>query len=103
MKNSKKLLNLAVKKAHKQGFRIKKDERLTPTPYRASHPLVEKMIGVKNKGKVITYDPNCVKTDKRKAMDINHEIIEYNLMKKGKTYKQAHKIANKKQRDFDAT
>ena len=87
--------------AKKRGLKIKPDKRLGQTPYRACHPLVEKMVGVKNKGKVLTYDPKIVKTKRMLVMDMNHEMIEMDLMRKGKTYKQAHRVANRKQRSFD--
>jgi hypothetical protein len=48
----------------------------------------------------ITYSPET-KTKKKIAMDLNHEIIELDKMKKGYKYKTAHKHANKKQRSFD--
>jgi len=91
-------LNFLKKEAARRGLKIKKDKRLTKTPYRASHPLVEDMIGVKNKGKFITYEPRTERNKRRLVMDINHEICEFDLMKKGYSYRHAHKISNRKQR-----
>jgi hypothetical protein len=102
----KKQFEVLKKEAHKRGLKIRKDKRLTPTKYRANHPLVSEIVGFEVKGS-IGYDPKHCKTLKRKVMDVRHEIVEMDtmkpLIKKGysvkRAYKIGHKVANKKQRD----
>jgi hypothetical protein len=95
--------------AKKRGLKIRKDEKLKETPYRAAHPRVQFKTGLKRKG-LITYDPSVVKTKKKLVMDTRHEIIEYDkmgqLMRKGhnqnSAYKIAHKKANREQRNIES-
>ena len=85
--------------ARQEGLSIKPDKRLTPTPYRAMNPCAAKVFKQPCLKNSLTYDPKLDKSKKKIVMDIRHELVEYRLMKKGKLYKQAHKIANKKQRN----
>jgi hypothetical protein len=84
--------------ARKRGLKgPRKDRRLTATPYRAMHPAAAKELDQPCPKKTITYDPSTVKTKRRLVMDLRHEIVEVGEMAKGKKYRPAHRIANRKQ------
>ena len=84
-----------------RGLKVQKDPRLTKSPYRASHPLSCTFVDdIPTKKKAITYEPASERNKHKLVMDINHEIIEYDLAKKGVGYKKAHRIANRKQRSI---
>jgi hypothetical protein len=91
-------LNLLKKAAKKRGLVIRKTPKLSNTPYRAMQPMAAKELKINNPKNTIGYTNNCERTKKRLVMDIRHEIIEYDAMKKGARYKTAHKLANRKQR-----
>jgi hypothetical protein len=86
--------------AKKRGLRIRKDRRLTKTPYVAMHEYAGKELKQPYIKGTITYEPQSLRRKHKLCMDLNHEIIEYDLMRKGKRYKPAHKVANRKQRTF---
>lgn len=96
------------KEAHKRGLVIREDKRLTKTPYRACHPLVAPITGIKTKN-LIGLDPKHCKPLRRKVLDSRHELQEMDkmklLLKKGysvkRAYKIGHKYANRHQRDVD--
>ena len=82
------------------------DERLNDSPYRAMQEEAGKELGQPYIKGHYTFAPDIydLRTNKDKeklAMDINHEDIENKVMKKGLPYKKAHKIANRKQRNFE--
>lgn len=86
--------------AKKRNLKIKQDKRLTKTPYRAMQPFAGKELDQPYIKNHITYEPKSKKNKGKLLMDLNHEIIEYDLMKKKLPYHKAHKISNKKQRRF---
>jgi hypothetical protein len=63
-------------------------------------PLAARELKIKNPKMTIGYTKLCKTPKRRLPMDIRHEIIEYDAMKKGLKYKTAHKLANKKQRNI---
>lgn len=75
---------------------------LRKTPYRAINPRAAKELGVKCGKHTIGYDPAIVKGKSMRVMDVRHEIVEFDEMGKGKRYKTAHKVANRKQRTVGA-
>ena len=77
---------------------IRKDTRLAKTPFRAMNPRAGRVLGMPYMPKAITYGVRSQSPLKRRVMDIRHEIIEFDEMGKGKEYKTAHRIANRKQR-----
>ena len=87
------------RKASARKLKIRKDRRLLQTPYRAMNEFAGKELKQPHIKGYITYSPQ-IKTKKMLVMDLNHEIIEYDKMKKGWKYKRAHKLANRKQRSF---
>lgn len=89
------------KAAKKRGLKIRKDKRLRNTPYRAMNPMAAKELKQPCPPKTITYGIMACYPKRRLPLDIRHEIIEYDEMRKGKKYRTAHKIANRKQRDLD--
>jgi hypothetical protein len=98
MMNLKEQLNYLRKKAHERGLKIRKDRRLIKTPYIAMHPYAGRELKQPFIKKHITYQPDLERRKRKLVMDVNHELIEYDLMKKGWKYKKAHKLANRKQR-----
>jgi hypothetical protein len=84
--------------ARARGLKVRKSKTLEKTPYRAMNPPAAKELGIKCPKNVILYDSRSSKTQRRKVMDLRHELIEHDEMKKGKTYRNAHKVANRKQR-----
>lgn len=91
-------LDILKKAARKRGLTIRKTPQLSNTEYRAMNPQAAKELGIKSPKKTIGYTSNCERTKRRLVMDIRHELIEYDAMKKyGMKYKKAHKIANRKQ------
>jgi hypothetical protein len=94
-------LRYLKQEAKKRGLKIRKDKRLTKTLYAAMHQYAGEELNQPYIKGVITYEPKSLRNRNKFCMDINHEIIEYDLMHKGKRYKYAHKIANRKQRSFN--
>jgi hypothetical protein len=90
------------KAAKKRGLTIRSTPKLKETPYRAMNPEASRELGIKSSKHTIGYTKLCQKTPRRFVMDIRHELIEYDAMKKGKKYKSAHKLANRKQRNLNA-
>ena len=86
-------------KASARNLKIRKDRRLVKTPYRAMNEYAGKELKQPYTKGCITYSPHT-RSKKTLAMDLNHEIIEFDKMKKGWRYKRAHKLANRKQRTF---
>ena len=84
--------------AKRRGLKVRPDKRLRLTPFRAMHPRAAKELDQPCPKATITYDPRIVTTRRKRVMDIRHEIIENDEMGKGKRYKSAHKVANRKQR-----
>jgi hypothetical protein len=85
--------------AKKRGLKIRYTPQLKKTPYRAMNPMASKELGIKCGKNIIGYTKNSARTKRRFVMDMRHEIIEYDTMKKRKLhYPKAHKIANRKQR-----
>jgi hypothetical protein len=95
-------LALLKKSAKKRGLTIRHTPKLKSTQFRAMNPPAAKELGIKSSKHTIGYTNLCKKTPRRFVMDMRHEIIEYDAMKKGKKYKSAHKIANRKQRNINA-
>ena len=94
---------LILKKvAKRHNLKIRPDKRLCKTPYRGMNPYAAKALNQPCPKKTLTYDPRLDKTQKRIVMDIRHEILEYQEMQKGKSYKIAHKKANKFQRNIES-
>lgn len=85
------------KAAKDRGLKVRKSTALEKTPYRAMNPLAAKELGVKCPKDKILYTKQS-----KKVLDIRHELVEYDEMAKGKTYKTAHKVANRKQRTIGA-
>lgn len=98
MSTLKEQFNTLKKEARKRGLKIKKDKRLNNCPYRAMHKYAGIELGQPYIKDAITYTPKTAKNKKRLVMDTRHELIEFDHMRKGLKYKQAHKIANRKQR-----
>jgi hypothetical protein len=84
--------------AKRRGLKVRPDKRLRHTPFLAMHPRAAKELGMPCPRKTITFDPRIVNTRKKRVMDVRHEIIENDEMGKGKKYRTAHKVANRKQR-----
>lgn len=90
------------KAAKKRGLKIRNYDRLTKTPYRAMNPLAAKELRQPCPPRTIVYCNIALHPKRRLPMDIRHEIVEYDAMRKGKRYKAAHRIANRKQRNLSA-
>ena len=92
--------------ARKRGLGISADKRLSTTPYRAMNPRAARELKQPTIRRACTYDPRfsdpngCKSKQKMFVLDTSHELIEFDEMGKGKRYKTAHKIANRKQRSF---
>jgi hypothetical protein len=84
--------------AKERGLKIAKDKRLKKTPYIAMQPKAAKELNQPYKKKTITH---CGQKLRKLVMDVRHEIIEYDKMKRGWKYKAAHKFANRKQNTKD--
>lgn len=86
-----------LKAAHRRGLRVRRDDSLKKTEYRAMHPRAAKELGLKCPKNTITYQLSCRRPKSRRVLDLRHEIVEWDEMSKGKRYKAAHRIANKRQ------
>jgi len=94
-------LKLLRKEAKKRGLKIAVDKRLNNTPYRAAHPKSDKYVNdIVVRKNAITVAPFVARNKKKMAMDVNHELFEFDKAKKGWGYKKAHTYANRKQRNF---
>jgi len=101
-KIAKQRLAVMKKLARQEGLAIRVDPRLTPTPFRAMNPRAARELHQPYIPRTITFQPNLKKNLPMLAMDINHELIEYEKIGQGWHYKAAHKCANRKQRHFSA-
>lgn len=98
------------KAARKSGLSVRKDKRLSSTPYRAMNPRAAKLLKQKCPKNTITYDPRLDDTLREKVLDTRHELIEHKvigkLQRKGVPsecqYPIAHQIANRRQRTIGA-
>jgi hypothetical protein len=96
------------RQAFQRGLRIRVDDRLLNTPYRAMNPEIGKILDQPYIPGALTYSVHS-EIHNDLAMDLNHENIEdwkaKELRLKGtpkeKIYPIAHKLANRKQRDFN--
>lgn len=95
-------IRLLKQKAKERGLKVLVDKRLNKTEYRAAHPNSSKYVGdrIVCKKNAITVAPFVAKKKKLYAMDVNHELLEFDASKKGYGYKRAHTLANRKQRNF---
>jgi hypothetical protein len=88
------------REAKKRNLKIRVDKRLNKTPYRAMQPFAAIELKQPFIKKYITYAPYLKKRKRTLIMDIHHEILEYDKMKKKWRYRKAHSFANRKQRSF---
>ena len=84
--------------AKARGLKVRNSKALAKTPYRAMNPLAAKELGMRCPKNAILLGPRACRTKKREVMDLRHELVEVDEMRKGKPYKTAHLIANRKQR-----
>jgi len=82
----------------KQGISVRKVPDNKTKDYVGMNDLAAKPLGYKMAKKTIYIDKNL--STRAKAHTLNHEMIERDLMRKGKTYWQAHKVALKKETHF---
>ena len=100
-------MQLVRQQAKARGYDIRFDPRLVNSPYRAMNPTIGKILDQPYDEHALTYDPHA-EAFHDVPMDLNHENIEdweaKKLLKNGvakeKIYPRAHKLANRKQRDF---
>jgi hypothetical protein len=84
--------------AHKRHLKIRKDKRLTKTPYTASNPQAAKYLGIPCVKNCISLSPRSERPLRRKVQDTRHELLELGKMNKGWSYHKAHLFANRFQR-----
>jgi hypothetical protein len=82
--------------AEGRGFRVKQVPRKVIKDYAGMNSEAARVIGFPMPPKTIYIDKNL--NDKEKARTLRHELVEAQLMKKGRPYWQAHKEALKRER-----
>lgn len=106
----KKQFKQLVNAAHKRGLRVRRDDRLRQTPYRAMNPSAACILRQPCLARTITYQRSCRRPEHRKVLDVRHEILEHDrikeLQKRGvprnRLYPLAHRFANRKQANKDS-
>ncbi len=85
-----------VARAHRMGLHVITVKDRKTRDFVGMNPYAAKAFGLKMKPRTIWIDGNMNLKDK--CYTLNHELIEYDLMKRGMKYWPAHNIALEKEK-----